>query len=112
VLGGQHGEHDPALGARERPLGNDRAAVLDADHADQIDAHPHQPGPNIVPTLPEQAPTREVLMQMVIECECGWSLQGPEDALVEATRQHAREAHGMDLTREQVLAAATPAETG
>jgi predicted small metal-binding protein len=51
-------------------------------------------------------------MQMVIECECGWSLQGPEDALVEATRQHAREAHGMDLTREQVLAAAKPATAG
>jgi predicted small metal-binding protein len=51
-------------------------------------------------------------MQMVVECECGWSLQGHEDALVEATRQHAREAHGMDLTREQLLAAATPAETG
>jgi predicted small metal-binding protein len=51
-------------------------------------------------------------MQMVIECECGWSLQGPEDALIEATRQHDREAHGMELTREQVLAAAKPSEAG
>jgi predicted small metal-binding protein len=51
-------------------------------------------------------------MQMVIECECGWSSQGPEDALVQATRRHAREAHGMDLGREQVLAAARPATAG
>jgi len=51
-------------------------------------------------------------MQMVIECECGWSFQAPEDELIEATRQHAREAHGMDLTREQVVAAARPAAAG
>jgi predicted small metal-binding protein len=51
-------------------------------------------------------------MQMAIECECGWSFQGPEDELVEATRQHARQAHGMDLTRDQVLAAAKPAAAG
>jgi|Tabmets5t2r1_1033131.scaffolds.fasta_scaffold09341_2 predicted small metal-binding protein len=51
-------------------------------------------------------------MQMVIECECGWSFQGPEEELIEATGRHAREAHGMDLTREQVLAAAKPAGAG
>jgi predicted small metal-binding protein len=51
-------------------------------------------------------------MQMAIECECGWSFQGPEDELVDATRRHAHEAHGMDLTREQVRAAAKPAAAG
>ena len=51
-------------------------------------------------------------MQMVIECECGWSLQDTEDELIAATRQHAREAHGLDLSGEQVLAAARPAGTG
>jgi predicted small metal-binding protein len=51
-------------------------------------------------------------MQMAIECECGWSFQGLEDELVDATRRHARQAHGMDLTREQVLAAARPVGAG
>jgi hypothetical protein len=51
-------------------------------------------------------------MILVIECECGWSYQGPEDELVAGARRHAREAHGLQLTREQVLAAARPADAG
>ncbi|HKE97502.1 MAG TPA: DUF1059 domain-containing protein [Actinomycetes bacterium] len=47
-------------------------------------------------------------MILVIECECGWSYQGPEDELVAAAVRHASEAHGLQLTREQVLAAARP----
>jgi hypothetical protein len=49
-------------------------------------------------------------MQMVIGC--GWSFQGLDDALIQATRQHARQARSLDLTREQVLAAARPAGAG
>jgi hypothetical protein len=51
-------------------------------------------------------------MDLVIECECGWSYQGPEGDLVAAARQHAQQAHGIRLTREQVLAAARPAAPG
>jgi hypothetical protein len=112
MLGGEHREDDSALGAGKRSLRDQRHALLDAHHTRQIDADAHQPDPNPIPTLPGQVSTREVNMQMVIECECGWSLQGPEDALLEATRQHDREAHGMELTREQVLAAAKPSEAG
>jgi predicted small metal-binding protein len=63
-------------------------------------------------SLPARSTSPFANMQMAIECECGWSFQGLEDELVEATRQHARQAHGMDLTRDQVLAAAKPAVAG
>jgi hypothetical protein len=110
MLGGEHGEDDPALGSGERLLWDQRRSLLDAHRARQIDPDAPQPDPNPIPTLPGQASTQEVDMQMLVECECGWSLQGPEDALIEATRQHAREAQGMELTREQVLAAAKPSQ--
>ena len=41
-------------------------------------------------------------------CDCGWIFRGNEDELIAATLKHAREAHHLDLTREQVLAAAKP----
>jgi predicted small metal-binding protein len=47
-------------------------------------------------------------MEKVIECDCGWTFRGSEDDLVAATLKHAREAHHLDLTREQVLAASKP----
>jgi predicted small metal-binding protein len=45
----------------------------------------------------------------VVECDCGWTFRGPEEELVAATMRHAREVHRLELTREQVLAAAKPA---
>jgi predicted small metal-binding protein len=47
-------------------------------------------------------------MDKVIECDCGWTFRGAEEELIEATRQHAREVHQLELTREQVLLAAKP----
>lgn len=41
-----------------------------------------------------------------IRCACGWSVSGPEDEVVEATREHGHRAHNMLPTREQVLAMA------
>jgi predicted small metal-binding protein len=49
-------------------------------------------------------------LEKVVECDCGWSCRGGEDELVAACAEHAREAHGLELTREQVLAAARPAD--
>ena len=43
-------------------------------------------------------------------CDCGWSARGPEDELVPRIQEHARDAHGLDVTREQALAQARPAE--
>jgi predicted small metal-binding protein len=49
-------------------------------------------------------------MSKVINCDCGYVVRGDsDDVLVAATQKHAREAHGMELTREQVLSLAVPA---
>jgi predicted small metal-binding protein len=43
-----------------------------------------------------------------IQCDCGFSVrETDEDKLVARVREHAR-SHGMDLTREQILAMAQP----
>lgn len=44
-----------------------------------------------------------------VSCDCGKTLREEnDDELVRAVREHAREAHDMDLTREQILAMAKP----
>ena len=49
-------------------------------------------------------------MTKIVNCDCGHVLRGDtDDELVAATQKHAHEAHGMDLTREQVLSLAVPA---
>jgi predicted small metal-binding protein len=49
-------------------------------------------------------------MTKVLNCDCGLVVRGgTDDELVAAAQKHAREAHGMDLTREQVLSLAIPA---
>jgi predicted small metal-binding protein len=48
-------------------------------------------------------------MTKVIKCDCGRVVRGDtDDELVAAAQKHAREAHGMDLTRDQVLSLAVP----
>ncbi|HEY7044331.1 MAG TPA: DUF1059 domain-containing protein [Nocardioidaceae bacterium] len=48
-------------------------------------------------------------MTKVINCDCGRVLRAAtDDELVVAVQQHAREAHGMELTRDQVLSLAVP----
>ena len=49
-------------------------------------------------------------MQKVIHCPCGFVVKGAnDDELVERAREHAKQVHQMDLSREQALAMATPA---
>ena len=43
-------------------------------------------------------------------CDCGWHARGPEEELVPKIQQHAREAHGLEVTREQALAQARPTD--
>lgn len=44
-----------------------------------------------------------------VSCDCGKTLrEESDDELVRAVQEHAREAHEMDLTREEVLAMAKP----
>jgi predicted small metal-binding protein len=48
-------------------------------------------------------------MTKIINCDCGRVVRGDsDDELVTAAQKHAREAHGMELTREQVLSLAVP----
>ncbi len=44
-----------------------------------------------------------------VSCDCGWSITGPDDEIVEAVQEHGRAAHNMEVTAEQALAMATPA---
>jgi predicted small metal-binding protein len=47
--------------------------------------------------------------ELLVVCECGIELRGPEEELVAAVQRHGREVHNMSATREQVLAMARPA---
>jgi predicted small metal-binding protein len=50
-------------------------------------------------------------MSKIINCDCGYVVRGAtEDELVTNAQAHAREVHGMEITREQVLSLAVPAE--
>lgn len=45
-----------------------------------------------------------------VSCDCGKIIrEQDDDRLVAAVREHARDVHRMDLTREQILAMAEPA---
>ena len=48
--------------------------------------------------------------ELEVRCDCGWSARGAEDELVPRIQEHARDAHGLDVTREQALAQTRPAE--
>ena len=48
-------------------------------------------------------------MAWFINCECGTVVRGTtDDELVDNARAHAKDAHGMTITREQALALAEP----
>jgi hypothetical protein len=50
-------------------------------------------------------------MQKVLHCDCGFEARGEdEDELVGEVQRHALDAHGMALTRAQVLALAARAD--
>ncbi len=51
-------------------------------------------------------------MEVVVECDCGWMTRGEESHVVEATQVHTRQIHGSEITREQVLVKAKPANAG
>jgi len=48
-------------------------------------------------------------MSKIIRCPCGTVVRaGDDESLVAQAQKHAREAHAMDLTRDQALAMASP----
>ena len=48
-------------------------------------------------------------IELVVRCDCGFEARGTEDALVPVVQRHGREAHKMEVTRQEVLAMAKPA---
>jgi predicted small metal-binding protein len=49
-------------------------------------------------------------MAKIINCDCGYVVRGAsDDELVTNAQGHAKDAHGMDITRDQALALAVPA---
>ena len=48
-------------------------------------------------------------LELIVRCDCGFEVRGDESKLVPAVQRHGREAHNMEVTREQVLAMARPA---
>ena len=42
-----------------------------------------------------------------VTCMCGWRTRGTEEEVIAAVIAHGREAHGVETTREEVLAIAT-----
>lgn len=48
-------------------------------------------------------------MAKIINCDCGYVVRGEtEDELIANAQTHARDVHGMEISREQVLSLAIP----
>jgi predicted small metal-binding protein len=49
------------------------------------------------------------MVRKVVRCDCGFVVRADnDDALVAQLQQHAKEHHGMTISREQILALAQP----
>jgi predicted small metal-binding protein len=49
-----------------------------------------------------------VEVQKIVTCDCGFEAIGTEDDLVEIMQAHERDTHGVEVTREEVVALAFP----
>jgi predicted small metal-binding protein len=47
-----------------------------------------------------------------VTCECGFTSRGRADEVVAETREHGRQVHNMDVSRDQVLAMSRPVAAG
>jgi predicted small metal-binding protein len=53
---------------------------------------------------------RDMFAGKALYCDCGYEVRADDDAFVEAIRQHALEAHGIDFSVELALEVARCAE--
>jgi predicted small metal-binding protein len=58
--------------------------------------------------LEETKMESQTTSQWQVTCQCGWRTHGTKDAVVVSVQEHARSAHGRELTEDQVMAQATP----
>jgi predicted small metal-binding protein len=42
-----------------------------------------------------------------VTCQCGWRVHGTRDEVIAAVQEHARTAHGRELTEDEVMMQAT-----
>ena len=49
--------------------------------------------------------------EIVVTCACGFTARGREDEVVAETQEHGRHVHNMDVSRQQVLDMAHPADS-
>ena len=54
-------------------------------------------------------PKPKVAADLVVRCDCGFEARGTEDELIPVVQKHGRDAHNMEVSRDQVLAMARPA---
>jgi predicted small metal-binding protein len=52
---------------------------------------------------------KQAKVELVVKCDCGFEARGDEDELIPVVQKHGREAHNMEVTRQQVLAMSRPA---
>ncbi len=52
---------------------------------------------------------RQAGAMLVVTCVCGFEATGTEEQLVPVVQKHGRDAHNMNVTRDEVLAMARPA---
>ena len=51
---------------------------------------------------------RKANVELVVRCDCGFEARGDEDSLVPVVQKHGRDAHNMEVTRQQVLDMSRP----
>jgi len=51
---------------------------------------------------------RRAKVELVVRCDCGFEARGDEDSLVPVVQKHGRDAHNMEVTRQQVLDMSRP----
>jgi predicted small metal-binding protein len=52
---------------------------------------------------------KQAKSELVVRCDCGFEARGEVAKLVPLVQKHGRDAHNMNVTRDQVLAMARPA---
>ncbi len=55
---------------------------------------------------------RDAAMQWQVTCQCGWRAHGTKEEIVPAVQEHGRQAHGLEVSDEDVMALAVPAAGG
>ena len=51
---------------------------------------------------------RRAKVELMVTCDCGFEARGDEDFLVPVVQKHGRDAHNMEVTRQQVLDMSRP----